>query len=273
MAHATSDAVWNVAWVTGSSSGIGKAVATLLARRGVKVAVSARSEDALEALALMEENIVAFPVDITDQAKVAQVVSDIEAQMGPIDLAVLNAGFWAPMGVDEFDLAAIHKSIDVNYAGTMNCVGALIGRMKERGRGHMALVSSVAGYRGLPQSLAYGPTKAALISFAESLKPDLERYGVQVSLITPGFVDTQMTSINDFDMPFIMQPEEAAQHIVAGLEVGRFEIAFPWQFVSIMKLLHSLPYGIYFWITRKMVEKRANKARAAKADQADQSAI
>lgn len=265
MVRGSTDVPWQVAWVTGGSSGIGKATATLLARRGVKVAISARSADALEAIALMEENIYAFPADITDQAGIAQTVSEIEDRLGPIDLAVLNAGFWAPMGVDEFDLSAIHRSINVNYTGTINCVGALIGRMKERGRGHMALVSSVAGYCGLPQSLAYGPTKAALISFAESLKPDLARYGVQVSLINPGFVETPMTSINDFEMPFIMQPEEAASRIVAGLEIGRFEIAFPWQLVTALKLFRRLPSGLYFWISRKMIEKRIEDTRAAQA--------
>ncbi|MFP3921509.1 MAG: SDR family NAD(P)-dependent oxidoreductase, partial [Dichotomicrobium sp.] len=185
-------------WITGASSGIGKALAELYARRGATVAISARSADALAGVAATSDAIHPYPLDITAPDAVQKTVAKIEADLGPLDLAVLNAGVWSQMGVDAFDAAKIRKGMEVNFGGTVNCIGALIAPMMQRRAGHIAIVASVAGYCGLPQSLAYGPTKAALINFAESLKPDLDRYNVAVSIINPGFVETPMTAKNDF---------------------------------------------------------------------------
>lgn len=251
-----------IIWITGASSGIGKSLAALYAGRGDTVAISARSADALEKVAGTSAQIHPYPLDITDPDAVTATVSRIEADLGSIDLAILNAGVWSQMGVDEFDTAKIRKGMEVNFGGTVNCVGALIGRMKNRRSGHIAIVASVAGYVGLPQSLAYGPTKAALISFTESLKPDLDRYGVAISIINPGFVDTPMTAVNDFEMPFILEADDAAQRIAKGLDRGKFEIAFPWQLVNSLKALRRLPYSAYFAVTRRMIEKREQQKRA-----------
>ncbi len=257
-----------IVWITGASSGIGKALALLYAARGEQVAISARSEDALKQLASTNANIHAYPLDITDADAANATVSRIEAELGAMSLAILNAGVWSQMGVDEFDTAKIRKGMEVNFGGTVNCVGALIGPMTQRRSGHIAIVASVAGYVGLPQSLAYGPTKAALISFAESLKPDLDRYGVALSVINPGFVETPMTAVNDFEMPFIISAEDAAQRIAKGLDRGKFEIAFPWQLVSSLKALRKLPYSAFFRISRGMIEKRERQKseRAAQTE-------
>lgn len=251
-----------VVWIIGASSGIGRALAELYAARGAAVAVSARSADALQTMAGANANIHAYPVDIGDADAVAGTIARIGADLGPIDLAIQSAAMWSQMGVDEFDAAKIRKSMDVNYGGTINVVGALIGPMMQRRGGHIAIIASVAGYIGLPQSLAYGPTKAALISFAESLKPDLDRYDVQVSVVNPGFVETPMTAANDFEMPFILQPDDAAQRIARGIDRGKFEIAFPWQLVSSLKALRKLPYSAFFAVTRRMIEKREEQKRA-----------
>jgi len=256
---------YNVVWIIGASSGIGKALAEIYAGRGAKVAVSARSADALDAVAGSAANIHAYPLDIADADAVPETVRRIEAELGPIDLAIQSAAMWSQMGVDEFDTAKIRKSMEVNYGGTINVVGALIGPMMQRRGGHIAIIASVAGYVGLPQSLAYGPTKAALISFAESLKPDLDRYNVAVSVVNPGFVETPMTAANDFEMPFILQPDDAARRIVRGLDGGKFEIAFPWQLVSSLKALRKLPYSAFFGVTRRMIEKREEQKRARQA--------
>jgi len=253
-------------WITGASSGIGKSLAELYARRGNTVAISARSAEALESVAAGSANIHAYPLDITDPDAVSATVNQIAADLGPIDLAVLNAGVWSQMGIDEFDTAKIRNSMEVNFGGTVNCVGAVIGQMMARRARHIAIVASVAGYVGLPQSLAYGPTKAALISFAETLKPDLDRYGVAVSVVNPGFVETPMTAKNDFEMPYIMSAEDAAQRIAKGLDRGYFEIAFPWQLVSSLKALRKLPYRLFFGVTRRMIEKREEQKRARAAD-------
>jgi len=253
-------------WITGASSGIGKALAELYAARGDRVAVSARSADALDELAGGRNNIHAYPLDITNAEAVSATVSRIETDLGDISLAILNAGVWSQMGVDQFDAAKIRTGMEVNFSGTVNCVGALLGPMKQRRAGHIAIVASVAGYVGLPQSLAYGPTKAALISLAESLKPDLDRYGVAVSVVNPGFVDTPMTAVNDFEMPFILKADDAAQRIANGLDAGKFEIAFPWQLVSSLKALRRLPYSLYFRVARRMIEKREEQKRAQTAE-------
>ena len=250
-------------WITGASSGIGKELAQLYAARGASVAISARSGDALHALAGSSDNIHAYPLDITDAEAVPDAVAQIEAELGPIDLAIQSAAMWSQMGVDEFDTAKIRTSMEVNYGGTINVIGALIGPMMQRRGGHIAIIASVAGYVGLPQSLAYGPTKAALISFAESLKPDLDRYNVAVSVVNPGFVETPMTAANDFEMPFILKPDDAARRIARGLDRGKFEIAFPWQLVTSLKGLRKLPYGAFFGISRRMIEKREKQKRAA----------
>jgi len=255
-----------IIWITGASSGIGKSLAALYARRGDTVAISARSADALEKVACTSAQIHAYPLDITDPDAVTATIARIEADLGAIDLAILNAGVWSQMGVDEFDTAKIRKGMEVNFGGTVNCVGGLIDGMKHRRSGHIAIVASVAGYVGLPQSLAYGPTKAALISFAESLKPDLDRYGVAISIVNPGFVDTPMTAVNDFEMPFILEADDAARRIAKGLDRGKFEIAFPWQLVSSLKAMRRLPYRAYFAVARRMIEKREQQKQAGQAE-------
>ena len=177
------------------------------------------------------------------------------AEAGPIDLAVLNAGTWKMMGVDDFDLAAIRRGVEVNYMGVVNALDALLPRMLERGRGHIAIVASVAGYRGLPNSLAYGPTKAALINLAETLQTELAPRGITVSVVNPGFVDTPMTRDNPFPMPGIIPAPEAAQALLAGLRRKRFEIAFPRGFAAAMKILRLLPNALFFWVVRRFIYK------------------
>jgi NAD(P)-dependent dehydrogenase (short-subunit alcohol dehydrogenase family) len=244
---------WRTVWITGAGSGIGRAVALRLAANGATVAASARSEDALDALATDGDAISAFPVDVVETGHVADTVDRIERQFGEIDLAILAAGTWTQVTpVRGIDPEVFRRAMDVNYLGTVNALAALVPRMVARGRGHIAIVASMAGYRGLPTAAAYGPTKAALINLAESIRPELEARGVRVSVINPGFVRTPMTDVNRFPMPFLMEPEDAARRIVAGLEAGRYEIAFPTRFALIMKLLRLLPDGVFFLAARML---------------------
>ncbi len=246
---------WRVAWVTGASSGIGEAVALQLARAGVVVAVSARSADKLLALASSHPNIRAFPLDVTDQAAVASAVQRIETELGAIDLAILNAGVWHPMGASDFDAAKSINSMQVNYNGLVYGVEALLKPMIARRKGHMALVSSVAGYRGMPKGAAYSPSKAAVIALAEALQPDLALHNVTVSLVNPGFVDTPMTKVNKFPMPGILTVEDAAGRIIAGLAAKRYEIAFPFGLVAAMKIARIVPNRLYFWYARNFLAR------------------
>jgi short-subunit dehydrogenase len=244
---------WPAVWVTGASSGIGRELAVQLAARGSAVAASARSEDELAALASGDDLISSYPLDVTGTGPVADTVESIERDLGPIDLAILAAGTWTQVkAAGKFDPDTFRRAMEVNYQGTVNALAALVPRMVARGRGHIAIVASVAGYRGLPKAAAYGPTKAALINLAESIRPELEARGVRISVINPGFVRTPMTDVNTFPMPFLMEPDEAARRIVAGLEAGKYEIAFPIRFVVLMKLLRILPNALFFRVSRMM---------------------
>jgi short-subunit dehydrogenase len=242
---------WHTAWVTGASSGIGRALALALARGGVKVAASARSADRLAELARLDGNIVPFALDVRDGAATRAVVQDIAARLGPIDLAVLNAGIGELMPLKSFSAEKARQAVEVNYLGVANGVEALLPGMMERRSGHIAMVASIGGYRGLsPSGAAYGPSKAAVIHLAETLRNGLAAHGIAVSLINPGFVATPMTAANRHPMPFIVDAEEAARRIVRGLRKRRFEIAFPWQLVALLKLLRLLPYPMFFWYVR-----------------------
>ena len=249
------DCAWKTAWITGASSGIGHELARLLDGRVAHLAVSARSQDKLNKLAAQCKNVVAYPLDVTDADAVAAAVDDIEAAAGPIDLAVLNAGVWQLMDIADLDLTAIRASVEVNYMGVMHAINALLPGMRARGHGHIAIVASVAGYRGLPRSVAYGPTKAALINLAETLRTELAPRGITVSIVNPGFVDTPMTRDNPFPMLGIIPAPEAAQRLLAGLERRKYEIIFPRAFVFAMKLLRLLPNAVYFGAIRTVVMK------------------
>lgn len=239
-------ATWNSVWITGASQGIGRELALQLANQGVRVACSARSADVLEALHDVHERILPLPLDVTDAAATAQAVKDIERVQGHLDLAVFNAGVYEPLPGGLADPEVFRQHMEVNYLGVVNGVMAVVPGMRQRHSGQVAIVGSVAGYRGLPQSAAYGPTKAALIHLAETLRLELRGSGVDIRLINPGFVNTRLTAKNDFHMPSMLTPEAAAECIVRGLQGRDFEIAFPRGFVAWLKLARLLPYRWYF---------------------------
>ena len=240
-----------VAWVTGASAGIGRALALELADRGWRVFATARSAEKLEALAAERpDRIVPQPGDVADRARMAEIVAAAEAE-GGLALAVLNAGIYIPMRAQEFDAEAVEKTVSVNVLGAANGLDPVLKAMIARGRGHVALVASVAGYRGLPRAAAYSATKAGLIAMAEALAFDLIDLGVRISVVNPGFVETEATAVNDFEMPFLMQTGAAAKRIADGLAKPGFEIAFPTRFELILKTLGLLPNRAYFAVMRK----------------------
>lgn len=244
-----------VAWVTGASSGIGRALALELARQGVKVAATARRGEELATLAAEAAAtggvILPCEGDVTDAEGIAAVEKKAVAAFGPIDLAVLNAGLFIPVKAEPFDLAAFVKTFDVNLKGAAACLAAVLPAMTARRSGRVVIVASVTGYGGLPSSAAYGATKAALINMAESLKFDLDKLGVSIQVANPGFVDTPATQKNEFEMPALMEVGEAAKRIVRGVESGGFEITFPKRFTYVLKVLRLLPYPAYFWLITK----------------------
>lgn len=244
---------WSTAWITGASTGIGRELAIKLAAKGVAVAASARSAPKLDELAASRSNILAVPLDVTSLEHTKQALEVIEARIGPVDLAVLNAGVWDPMPVAGYDAARALSSMAVNYGGIANMLEVLLPGMIARRRGHIAIVASVAGYRGLPKAAAYAPSKAAAISLAEVLRLELAAHDITVSLINPGFVETPMTAVNDFPMPFLIKADDAAERILRGLQKRRFEIAFPWQMVATLKVLRMMPYAAYFRVVKATV--------------------
>ncbi len=245
------------AWITGASSGLGRALAQRMAAEGWSVAASARSAESLDELARgatgLTGEIRAYPLDVTDPATVTATVAAIERNLGPIDQAVLNAGTHRPVRAAKLIAAAFRDLTELNLMGTVHCLEALLPAMIERRGGRIAVVASVAGYRGLPTSAAYGMTKAGLINMAEALKPELDGYGVRLQLVNPGFVRTPLTDKNPFPMPFLMEVEDAAEAFYRGLRSDRFEIVFPRRFAYLLKVLRCLPAPLAFAVTRRLV--------------------
>lgn len=241
-------------WMVGASTGIGRATASALHAAGARVIVSARSSQALEIFVAEHPGAQAMQLDATDASTVRDCASTLFAQ-GTLDCVVYCAGHYHAMEATRIDLADMERHNQVNYLGALYLIDAVVSHwlvLPHGQRGHISLVGSVAGYRGLPQSLAYGPTKAALINLAETLYLDLQASGVGVSLINPGFVDTPLTAQNSFKMPALLTPQDAAAAILRGWARGAFEIHFPKRFTFWLKVLRCLPYRLYFAVTRRL---------------------
>ena len=242
-------------WITGASSGIGKALAIKFAKEGWKVAISARRGELLKNIA-QDNNIFDYSLDVTDEKKVGEVFKKILEGFKNIDLCIFSAGTYEPKLEKEISQEQIRKTMEVNFFGVVNCIKAVEEYFKNMKNGHISIVSSIAGYRGLPNSSGYGPSKAALSNLAESLYFDFKKHNVKVSLISPGFIKTPMTDKNKFRMPFIKSPEFAADKIYNGLvKSNAFEITFPKQLTTIFKFFRILPNKIYLFLIKKLVKR------------------
>ena len=250
-----------VVWITGASSGIGRGLAMQLAREGWQVCASARRQSELDTMAEeareLSGAVIPVPLDVTDPEAVRQGVEGIERDHGPIALTVLNAGTHQPISAWDFDAAAVQKLLTLNVMGQAYPLEVLLPRMTERGAGRIAVV---AGYRGLPTAAGYGASKAGVINMCESLRPELSGTGVTLQLVNPGFVRTPLTDKNEFNMPMLMELEDAVASFRRQLDRDKFEIVFPWRFIMLMKLLRMLPYGLLFKLTTRMVPKRPDAA-------------
>jgi NAD(P)-dependent dehydrogenase (short-subunit alcohol dehydrogenase family) len=256
-----SDWQGQVVWLVGASSGIGRATAEALHARGAKVFVSARNAAALHDFCLAHPGAIALPLDATDAIAVQATAKVILSSHG-LNCVVYCAGHYTEMSAQSFDLANLKRHVQVNYVGALNVLDAVIPHFLRQSKNassvaasHISLVGSVAGYKGLPKSLAYGPTKAALINLAETLYLDLNGSGIGVSLISPGFVDTPLTANNQFEMPAMISPKQAAEAILRGWSKGEFEIHFPKRFTFWLKLLRLLPYPVAFAATRRLTQR------------------
>ena len=243
-------------WITGGSTGIGKALATKFANEGWNVAISARRENLLREISDNNENIHGFPLDVTDKQKCREVFEQIKNKFEGIDICFFSTGTWNPKKEKDIDVEQIEDVFNVNFFGTLNSIKAVEEYFKNKKGGIITIVSSIAGYRGLPNSTGYGPSKSALNNLAESLYFDFKKHNVRVSLISPGFIKTPMTDKNKFRMPFIKSPEFAADKIYNGLvKSNAFEITFPKQLTIIFKFFKILPNRIYLFLIKKLVKR------------------
>ena len=244
-----------VIWITGGGTGIGKAVAIKFANQGWNVAISGRRENILKEVEGINPNIKSFPLDVNDKGKCFEIMNNIKDEFGDIDICFFSTGTWDPKKEKEIDVEQIENVMKVNFFGTLNSIKSVEKDFKDLGKGHISIVSSIAGYRGLPNSTGYGPSKSALNNLTESLYFDFKRYGVRVSLISPGFIKTPMTDKNDFKMPFLKTTEYAADKIYDGLVNSNvFEIHFPKQLTLVLKFLKILPNWLYLKLLSKLTK-------------------
>lgn len=241
-------------WVIGASSGIGRAFAGAVLLRGARVALTARDVSSLQTLAdlFRPEQSLVLPADITSQSDITAAYAQLKQQWSGIDLIVLLAGTHFPVRAWELDAPEAENLFRVNVFGVLRVLSQVVPDLVAKGEGGIVIVSSVAGYRGLPTSLVYGASKAALINLAETLYLDLRARGISVYLVNPGFVKTPLTDRNPFRMPALIPAEQAAEAMVRGLERGQFEIHFPKRFTWAMKLLRMLPYRVFFPLVRRV---------------------
>jgi short-subunit dehydrogenase len=241
-------------WLIGASEGIGRALALELATRGARLAVTARNHERIASLVteLQGENHIALAADVTDPASLAQRYQQVRAYFGACDAVIFNAGVYTPMTVGQWNLAQAQSTMNINFNGALHMLDAVLPDFLAKQAGRLVLVSSVAAYRGLPKSLAYGASKAALTNLAESLRIELECKGIKVQLVSPGFVKTRLTAQNDFPMPFAISAEDAAKRIANGIANDNYEIHFPKRFSLFMKLLRVLPNRIFFTLARAL---------------------
>ena len=242
-------------WITGASSGIGKALAEKFASEGWKVAVSARRKEILDEMS-SHENIFSYPLDVTNQDQIKISFEKIIEDFNGLDLCVFSSGTYDPKLEQEINVKQNKFVMETNFFGVLYCVNAVENYFKNKKNGHISIVSSVAAYRGLPNSSGYGPSKAALTNLTESLYFDFKKHNVRISLVSPGFIKTPLTDKNEFPMPFIKSPEFAAEKMFNGLTKSKaFEIHFPKALTILLKIFRVLPYKIYLFLIDKGVKR------------------
>jgi short-subunit dehydrogenase len=232
-----------VVWVTGASSGLGQSLARSLASEGLQVIVSARNEEALRDLAESFPSITAVPCDTTVKGSMQSIQSRIQEEFGRLDQVILNAGSCEYLDFPEPDWQAIRRVMEVNYFGTVNCLEIALPllRQSKEERPHIVVVASQATYAPFPRAEAYGASKAALQYFFSSLRIDLAQENIDVTVVNPGFVDTPLTRQNDFDMPFLMDVDEAAQRVINRLESRPRTYSFPKRLQALLFISRLMP--------------------------------
>jgi len=257
-----------VAWITGASTGIGRALALDLAAEGYTVAATARDEERLQTLvdeaAAKGHRVLSFPCDVTDEAAMARTIAAIETKAGPITLAIFNAGTYYPTRGDRLDIQNFVRTFEINLFGVVYGLVPVVDVMRSHGRGQIVLVGSASAYFGWPSAAAYGASKAALNNMAEGLKHDLDKMNIRIQVANPGFVDTPLTEKNQFAMPALMPVAKASRRMAEGIASGRFEMSFPRRFTWFLKALARLPTPLRYWIIHRMTGWESRPLAAAR---------
>lgn len=249
--------LWKTAWVIGASSGLGAEISKQLTQLGCKTYLSARRANILEELCSELNNAIPIALDITNRSACVKATEQIIEDNGSLpNLIIINAAIYAPMNVETFDPQKIADMMDVNYVGSANVIAALIPHGNANKPITLATVTSPSGWRGLPGGIGYGPSKAALINMIESMTPEMRELGFDMRLINPGFIKTRLTEMNDFEMPQLMEPADAAERAIKGLKSRKFDISFPNPFILKLKFLRLLPYKLFFKITSGLLQKK-----------------
>ncbi len=250
-----------ILWITGASSGIGRACAVEAVNRGYKIAITARRLEKLESLkqelvdkGTSQSSVFVSTADVTSSEQVNKSYIEIAQHFGQIDILLANAGSHTPSSARKFDVEAYKKLFNINFFGALSCIEVVLDEMLKRKSGHIVAVSSVAGYSALPTAACYGASKSALTYFLDSLRFDLKPKGIDVTVVSPGFVKTELTDLNEFDMPFIIESDLAAKYILDGIERRDFEVHFPYRFTLSLKFLRLLPQRLYHFIISKTIK-------------------
>lgn len=240
-------------WIIGASTGIGASLATLMQKNGWEVTISARNAEALKQVANKSMKVEAF--DIADASAAKRIAKRLHKQ-GKLDLIIISAGYWKQDEPLEFNADEFKKHVDINLIGLSNVIDATLPLLKQQDRGHLAVISSVAGYRGMPGALGYGATKAAQINLFEAFRATFRGTNIKFQTISPGFVETPMTATNTFPMPFIINADKAAQHILAGLNSTKPEIVFPFAMALTMKIAKLVPQRLWIKLVGTKTDKK-----------------
>lgn len=244
--------------IIGGTFGIGFELAKKYLGRSKNLIILGRSEDKFqeitENLSNSITNIITKKIDVTNLNETQTVLQNIIDQLGQLDLVVYSSGFYKPNNTFDLDIELYRKTLEVNFMGLIHVMSKVLPKMKEQGSGHVAMISSLAGFFGLPNSSGYGPSKAAMMNYSESIFNDCKKHNIYVSLINPGFVKTRLTDQNTFQMPFLMSPEKAASIIFRGLEKKKYDITFPIVMSILFKFIRILPRPIFFFIIKFMVK-------------------
>jgi len=251
---------WKVAWITGASGAICGEIARRLADAGVNVAATARPSGRLDALAASSDKITAFPTDVLQPYALKVCARKVESELGSIDLALLGAGMYVPFDFRNIDLDGFHKTMALNVDGVINAVAAVLPSMLARKSGHIAIMGSLFGYSGWPETGSYGASKAAVINLAESLKLELEPEGIAVTIINPGFVDTPLNASYDSKKKlYVISKERCARKILEKLPAKPYEIAFPPQVAGFLKSVRSMPRALFFPLIRWFASRTGSR--------------